>query len=305
MSKEIKKNLAHSIFQLLYNQAKAQKVDFNLLLSRYGMERFLYRLSVSRYCDVFILKGASLFLAWKGQNYRVTRDIDLLGLETPDKQELIKAFHHICGIDCKKDGITFDPDSLKVEEIREGQKYDGFRVTLTGFLQKAKIPLQVDIGFGDIITPDPEQIEYPTLLDGTKLMIKAYPRYSMLAEKLEAIIHLGLANSRMKDFYDICLLSTLFSYDGKILHKAVKNTLHRRGTIPPIDLPYAFTSAFYEDAQKQLQWKAFIEKTNPEFKITDLASAVSIITRFLSPILISLQKNTSFDLVWCPEEGWV
>ncbi len=305
MSKEIKKNLAHSIFQLLYNQAKAQNEDFNLLLSRYGMERFLYRLSISRYSDVFILKGASLFLAWRGQNYRVTRDIDLLGLETPDKQELIKAFHHICSIDCKNDGISFDPDSLKVEEIREGQKYDGFRVTLTGFLQKAKIPLQVDIGFGDIITPDPEQIEYPTLLDGAKLILKAYPRYSMLAEKLEAIIALGLANSRMKDFYDICLLSTLFSYDGKILHKAVKNTMQRRGTFAPNFPPFAFTSAFYENVQKQLQWKAFTEKNNPEPKIADLASAVSIISRFLSPILTSLQTEVSFEQVWDPGKGWV
>lgn len=204
---QIKKNLAHSIFQRLLNRAKSNKEDFNLLLSRYGMERFLYRLSVSPHNDRFILKGASLFLVWKGQNYRVTRDADLLGLGISDIKQLADLFREVCHVEFQGDGMIYMPESLNAEEIREDQEYDGVRITLIGMLNQARIPLQIDIGFGDAITPAPEQIEYPTLFDAPPPLLKAYPRYTLVAEKVEAMIKLGLANSRMKDFYDIWLLS--------------------------------------------------------------------------------------------------
>jgi len=209
-----KKNLAHSIFQRLLNRAKNNKEDFNLLLSRYGMERFLYRLSVSPHNDRFILKGASLFLVWKGQNYRVTRDADLLGFGNSDVEQLADLFRDICRVEFQGDGMLYLPESLSAEEIREDQAYDGVRITLVGMLNQARIPLQVDIGFGDVITPAPEQVEYPALFDAPPPILNAYPRYTLVAEKLEAMVKLGLANSRMKDFYDIWLLSRLFSFEG-------------------------------------------------------------------------------------------
>jgi hypothetical protein len=156
MTRNKNKNLGHSVFQRLLNLAKANKEDFNLLLSRYGMERFLYRLSISPHTDRFILKGASLFLVWKGQNYRVTRDADLLGLGDSDLGHLADIFKNICRLKCPQDdGMVYLPESLKAEEIRDDQEYDGVRVTLTGLLNQARIPLQIDIGFGDAVTPAP------------------------------------------------------------------------------------------------------------------------------------------------------
>jgi hypothetical protein len=304
LSKEIIKNIAHSIFQRLLNRARANQEDFNLLLSRYGIERFLYRLSVSSYVDRFVLKGASLFLAWKGQNYRVTRDADLLGFGSPNLENLAGIFRDICGVDCQSDGMIYNSETLKVQEIREGHEYDGIRVTLVGLLNKARIPLQIDIGFGDAITPAPEDIEYPTLLDAPSPKLKAYPRYTLVAEKLETMVHRGLANSRMKDFYDIWLLSTLFPFDGNILRTAIENTFNRRGTTIPVGTPFAFTPDFYKDHQKQVQWKAFTRKAQPNVQVGDLPTIIGEIYRFLQPVLNSFQSDSSYESKWLPTQVW-
>lgn len=218
MSRDDKRNMAHSVFQRLLNKARANKVDFNLVLSRYGMERFIYRLSISPHQERFILKGASLFLVWKGQNFRVTRDADFLGFGDPAPAQLQDVFQSICQQQCPQDdGMIYLPDSVKAEAIREDQEYDGVRITLMGKLGNARIPLQIDIGFGDAITPKAENIEYPILLDHPAPHLKAYPRYTLIAEKFEAMVRLGIANSRMKDFFDIWLLSQLFEFDGSVL----------------------------------------------------------------------------------------
>ncbi len=304
MSRSSKKNISHSIFQRLLNRAKSNKEDFNLLLSRYGMERFLYRLSISQYYDQFILKGASLFLVWREQNYRVTRDADFLAFGNPDMELLAKVFRVVCGIECQEDGMVYLPDSLKAVEIRKGQQYEGIRITLIGLLHQARIPLQIDIGFGDAITPAPEDIRYPTLFDGPTPKLKAYPRYTLVAEKLETMVKLGIANSRMKDFYDIWLLARIFSFQGDILQKAVKNTFNRRCTPLPSSTPYALTSAFYESLQKQWQWKAFIKKSRPEVRAGDLANVILDISGFLLPVLESLQLDIPFENMWLPYQGW-
>jgi len=299
-----KKNIAHSIFQRLLNRAKTNKEDFNLMLSRYGMERFLYRLSVSPYNDRFILKGASLFLVWKGQNYRVTRDADLLGFGNSDIEQLADLFRDICRIEFQRDGMSYLPESLNAEDIREDQEYDGVRITLVGMLDKARIPLQVDIGFGDAITPAPEQIEYPTLFDVPPPLLKAYPRYTLMAEKVEAMVKLGLANSRMKDFYDIWLLSRFFSFNGNVLRKALENTFYRRRTTLPVATPFAFTPAFYEDPQKTVQWTAFVKKSKLDISVGDLSAVIADIAVFLVPVIESLQSNVPFDNAWAPDRGW-
>ena len=299
-----KKNLAHSIFQRLLNRAKNNNENFNLLLSRYGMERFLYRLSVSPHNDRFILKGASLFLVWKGQNYRVTRDADLLGFGNSDVEQLADLFRDICRVEVQGDGMIYLPESLSAEEIREDQAYDGVRITLVGMLNQARIPLQVDIGFGDAITPAPEQVEYPALFDAPPPLLKAYPRYTLVAEKVEAMVKLGLANSRMKDFYDIWLLSRLFSFDGNVLRKALENTFDRRRTTFPSSTPFTFTAAFYKDPQKTVQWTAFIKKSKPDIPVGDLSAVIADIAVFLAPVIESLQSNAPFEDAWVPDQGW-
>ncbi|MDR3211990.1 MAG: nucleotidyl transferase AbiEii/AbiGii toxin family protein [Planctomycetota bacterium] len=299
-----KKNLAHSIFQQLLNRAKTNKEDFNLLLSRYGMERFLYRLSVSPHKDRFILKGASLFLVWKGQNYRVTRDADFLAFGNADIGKLADVFRDICRAEFQGDGMIYLPDSVSAEDIRADQEYNGVRITLVGMLNQARIPLQIDIGFGDAITPAPEQIEYPTFFEAPPLLLQAYPRYTMVAEKVEAMVKLGLANSRMKDFYDLWLVSRLFTFEGNVLRNAVENTFDRRRTTFPASIPFAFTPAFYTDPQKTVQWTAFVKKSKPDIPVGDLSSVINDLAVFLVPVIESLQSKASFDSEWVPDQGW-
>ena len=298
-------NRGHSVFQRLLNRARESGDDFNLLLVRYGVERFMYRLSISPFKESFILKGASLFLVWRGQNYRVTRDVDLLGYGDPDPERLLGVFRAVCEIGCHEDdGIDYDLDSLKVEGIREGQEYDGVRVTLNCLLHQARIPLQIDIGFGDAVIPAPELIEYPTLFGGPPPVLKAYPRYTLVAEKLEAMVKLGLANSRMKDFYDLWVVSKIFSFDGELLRSAIAQTFARRRTAFPVSRPFALTPAFSEDHQKQVQWAAFIRKSKPEMQPGDLAAVVRAISDFAFPVIESIQQDRPFSDEWLPNQGW-
>lgn len=300
-----KKNIAHSIFQRLLDRARSDRVDFNLLLSRYGMERFLYRLSISPHGDRFVLKGASLFLVWKGQSYRVTRDADLLGFGDPSPELLTEIFRDVCRVKFQGDGMIYPSGSVKTAAIREEQEYDGVRVTLDGFLNQARIPLQIDIGFGDAITPSPDNIEYPTLFAAPPPRLKAYPRYTLVAEKLEAMVRLGLANSRMKDFYDLWLVSRLFSFEGSVLRKALENTFARRRTTLPASAPIAFTPVFHGDSQKRTQWSAFVRKSRPDAAVDDLAAIVVEISIFLLPVIESLQSDAPFESVWMPIRGWL
>ena len=174
MNQDKKKSVAHVIFYELRSIAKTNYEDFSLLLARYGMERLLYRLSISPYNERFILKGASLFLVWKGQSYRVTKDADLLGFGNPDIEQLAETFRSICSIEFPDDGMVYLPETLKAEKISEAQEYEGVQIKLTGLFNDARIPLQIDIGFGDIVTPAPESIEYPTLLSIPPPLLRAY-----------------------------------------------------------------------------------------------------------------------------------
>lgn len=305
MSRNEKRNIAHSVFQRLLNQAKADKIDFNLLLSRYGMERFIYRLSISPHSERFILKGASLFLVWKGQNYRVTRDADFLGFGNPAPPRLKELFQNVCQQECPADdGMKYLPDTVTAEAIREDQEYDGVRITLTGLLGNARIPLQIDIGFGDAITPEPEEIEYPVLLDAPAPHLKAYPRYTLVAEKFEAMVRLGIANSRMKDFFDIWLLTQLFGFDGATLAHAISNTFERRETPLPAEPPLAFTPEFHGDEKKQVQWNAFIRKSKPDVETDSLSAVIAEISGFLMPVLESRLTGNPFNKNWTPQKGW-
>ena len=305
MIQRTSQNIGHSAFQRLLNYARSHGEDFNFLLFRYGIERFLYRLSVSPYADKFVLKGASLFLAWKGQNYRVTKDVDLLGSGPADSEHIIMVFKELCRSTIDPvESLEFIPDSIQVVPIREGQAYEGIRVTLQATLFNARIPLQVDIGFGDAITPEPTRIEYPTLLDDPPPKILAYPRYTMVAEKTEAMVHLGMVTSRMKDFYDIWLMSQIFEFDGAILCNALRNTFERRSTLLPGSLPIAFSNEFRIDTQKQTQWQAFLRKSKPDDAPKDFQVVIEKIAAFLKPVLFVAQIEKPFKSFWPPGGPW-
>ena len=224
------KNISASVREKLRNIARQRNADFGLVLVKYGLERILFRLSRSAYHDVFVLKGALLFELWTGQQYRPTRDADFLARGENSPERLFRIFRELCSVETEPDGLRFDPDTVTAERIAEDADYEGVRVSFTAYLERAKIPIQIDIGFGDAVTPPPVENNYPTLLGSTAPRLLTYPRKTVVAEKLEAMVKLGIANSRMKDFYDMEVLSRTFSFGGKSLREAIHNTFERRGT---------------------------------------------------------------------------
>ena len=261
MTNPAPKNISASVREKLRNIARQRNADFGLILVKYGLERILFRLSRSAYHDVFVLKGALLFELWTGQQYRPTRDADFLARGENSPERFFRIFRELCSVETEPDGLRFDPDTVTVERIAQDADYEGVRVSFTAYLERAKIPIQIDIGFGDAVTPPPVENNYPTLLGSTAPRLLTYPRETVVAEKLEAMVKLGIANSRMKDFYDMEVLCRTFSFDGKSLRDAIRNTFKRRGTELPLDgTPLAFTLDFYEDVNKVRQWIAFSEK---------------------------------------------
>lgn len=286
--KEIK-NAGHSVYSKLLNISKIKTEDFSYILNRYGAERFLYRLSVSQYSQKFLLKGASLFLVWQKNSFRVTRDTDLLGIGEYTLERLIEIFKEICLIETvQDDGIEFLPETVIGMPIRAEMEYGGFRINLEGRVHSAKVTLQMDIGFGDIVIPSPEKVSYPALLDFEAPVLSAYTRYTVVAEKFEAIVRLGIANSRIKDFYDLWVLKNSFEFSPEILQKAIAETFKRRKTQIPNSIPVAFTPKFYDDPQKTAQWKAFVKKTKAETGNSSFAQIVSEISAFIMLVIRSI-----------------
>lgn len=228
MSKESPTNVAASVKQRLLNRARTQKEDFNLLLTKYALERVLYRISQSSHKDAFVLKGALLFELWTEQTHRPTRDADFLSNGESSLERFQKIFQEICKMDVHDDGLRFDDASVKVERIKEDQDYEGIRATFLGYLETSRLPVQIDIGFGDAITPAPIETSFPTLLENPAPVLLVYPRETVIAEKFEATVKLGIANTRMKDFHDLRTLSLLFAFDGAVLSTALQRTFERR-----------------------------------------------------------------------------
>ena len=248
------RNRAASVRARLLNKARADGVDFQLLLTRYGLERLLYRLSVSRERDNFLLKGALLFDLWFDVPLRPTRDIDLLGFGLAEIPLLVAAFEGMCAIEVD-DGMAFDSASIRADEIRKEANYAGIRLTLTGMIDGARCPVQVDVGYGDAVTPAPESARYPVMFgDMPAPTLRVYPRYTVVAEKLEAIISLGMANSRMKDFFYLWVIVRNADLDRDILVQAVEATLNRRGTRKPLGIPIGLSEQFSSDRHKLMQW---------------------------------------------------
>ncbi|HIK12393.1 MAG TPA: nucleotidyl transferase AbiEii/AbiGii toxin family protein [Oscillatoriaceae cyanobacterium M33_DOE_052] len=298
------RNLAASVRQRLLNLAKEQTEDFQAILTRYVLERLLYRLSQSPYRDRFILKGAILFSVWSNQPHRATRDIDLLGYGDNTIQNLQQIFQDICRLEVEEDGLEFQAETVKGTTIKEKQEYGGVRVNLTAIMEKARIPIQIDIGCGDAVTPAPVEEELPTLLKFPCPKLRIYPRETVIAEKFHAMVTLGIANSRMKDFYDIWFLAQNFPFSGVTLSQAIKATFDRRTTKLPARIPLALTLEFAEDAAKLAQWQAFLKKGKLTANPLNLSEVIAIIDKFLMPPNRALVLGESFNYMWLPGGNW-
>lgn len=254
------RNLAASIRARLKQHADASKQDFNLTLTQYGLERLLYRLSISSHAPTYLLKGALLFSLWYDHPHRPTRDADLLGFGPDDIDTAVAAFREVSQIETE-DGVEFEPDSVRGSEIRKEAGYGGIRIDLRAKLDGARIALQVDIGFGDAVTPGPESVSYPVLLhDLPAPQLRAYPKYTVVAEKFHAVCLLGMANTRMKDYFDLWVLLTEDTLDPVSLHRAIEATFARRQLAIPAATPAGLSDTFAQDVVKQRQWSAFISK---------------------------------------------
>lgn len=247
---------ADSIKARLRNLAEKEKKPYDYLLMHYFIERLLYRISISQYVDGFILKGGLLLYTIFEQDARATRDIDFLARSIGNSLEELKSiFAEICIIEAG-DAVRYDPSSIAVIRIKEDADYEGVRVKLSGYLDKSCRVLQLDIGFGDAVVPKPVTMEYPSLLDMERPVLKAYSKESVIAEKFEAMIYLAEANSRMKDFYDVYTLANAFDFDGRVLYEAIRQVFERRGT-PLMKEPVVFSAEFAVIKAKHTQWGAF------------------------------------------------
>lgn len=296
------RNMAASVRARLLNRARETRQDFNLVLTRHALERLLYRLSVSPHADQFLLKGALLFDLWFGIPHRPTRDADFLGLGPAELPHLKGVFKEICAIDTG-DGVMFRPDTVQAAEIRKEANYAGVRVTLLGLIDGARCPIQVDIGFGDAVTPEPEDVQYPVMLpefDAPKLRV--YPRYTVVAEKLEALASLGIANSRMKDYFDLWILSRYTDFDGDTLRRAIRATFDRRKTALPTDAPFGLSDGFAQDTQKQTGWQAFLGKNKIE--ALSLEDVVATLRNFLLPVITAANADTHHPKHWQAGGPW-
>lgn len=275
-------NLAASIRQRLLNRARQEQVPFDAVLNRFGRERLLYRIGISAYRDRFLLKGAMLFALWYDMPHRPTRDMDLLGFGPGELFVLERVFREITQQQVD-DGLVFS-ETVTAAEIRKEANYAGARVTLLATLEQARIPLQVDIGFGDPVTPDAEQIDYPVLLDDLNPpRLGAYPVYTVIAEKLQAIVSLGMVNSRLKDYFDLQVLLMREELDEQVLAEAVRRTFAVRSTPMPQQVPLGLSNEFGEDPDKQAQWRAFLQRN--ELAEVPLPAVVSQIREGLVPVL--------------------
>jgi len=296
-------DLAASVRARLLNKAKAEQQDFNLVLTRYALERLLYRLGRSGHAERFLLKGALLFDLWFDIPHRPTRDADLLGFGPADIPRIEAVFRDLCAGCVPDDGIRFQAETIRTLEIRKEANYAGLRVTLVGLLAGARCPVQVDVGFGDAVTPAPELVDYPAMLPELPApRLHAYPRYTVVAEKLEALVSLGIANSRMKDFFDLWVLARQADFDGDILTQAIRATCDRRATPLPKGVPFGLTEDFAQDRQKLTQWQAFLNKN--ALDPVALTEVLDLLRRFLMPPLNAAGDRTSLVGHWESGGAW-
>lgn len=284
------RDMAASVRGRLMNQSKQSKRPFQELLTYFAMERFLFRLSQSPHADRFVLKGALMFAVWGAPQSRATRDIDLLAHAENSVDSMTEMMRSVCEQSVAEDGIVFLPETVKGIVIKEDADYEGVRVTFVATIQNARIPMQIDIGFGDVIHPSATAIVYPGMLDFETAELSGYPRETVIAEKFEAMTQLGQLNSRMKDFYDILILSRQFDFDGENLCTAIEKTFGNRGTKIQTD-PIGLSVAFSEDPSKQAQWSGFLRKSKLSMPSISLAEVAKELREFLLPITDAIVRG--------------
>ncbi len=303
MNKRRVTNVAASVRQRLQNVARSTNRPFQEVLQYYAMERFLYRLAQSPHADRFVLKGALMFHVWGAPTSRPTKDIDLLGRMENTTAALTEVMRDICGQDVEADGLVFDPQSVAAVVIKEDADYEGVRVTFRGSLENARIAMQIDIGFGDVMYPGPEMTEYPTILEYAAPRLRGYARETAIAEKFEAMVKLGLLNSRMKDFYDIWVLSRQFDFEGAELASAIAKTFAHRGTtVTP--QPTAFSKDFATDSTKVMQWQAFLRKSRLNDAPAELGKVIGAVAAFLTSPAEAICGDHSFTETWRAPGPW-
>jgi hypothetical protein len=291
------KNLAASIRERLRQRAAAGNRPFDEVLTYFAIERFLFRLSKTLHRDRFVLKGALMLPIWGTTIARATRDIDLLGRGSPTPSEIVALIADCIAVAIPPDGLIFDPTSIKAGEIREHERYGGIRATFLAHLERARIHMQVDVGLGDVVTPGVVAIKYPVLLELPAPELSGYPVETTIAEKLEAIVDLGLANSRMKDFFDLWSLLADLELDGATIVKAVGATFGRRGTAIPAEPPIGLTAEFASDRDKVAQWSAFVRRLRIQNPPT-LVAVVERIAKFAMPVFVAIITNTGHPARW-------
>ncbi|HNS51804.1 MAG TPA: nucleotidyl transferase AbiEii/AbiGii toxin family protein [Anaerolineae bacterium] len=296
-------NLPASVHQRLLNNARATERPFNEVLQRFALERFLYRVGHSPFSRRFVLKGAMMLTAWRVPSARPTRDIDLLGHMENSVDQVVSAVEAICQEDVPGDGLRFDAASIVGERIVEAADYSGVRVRFTAYLGNARIPMRIDVGFGDPLVPGPTLVRLPVILDFPPPEVQGYSRESAIAEKYHAMVTLGQLNSRMKDFYDIWSLTAHFAFEGAILAQAISKTFQSRGI--PLSLhPTAFSDAFAQSREKQIQWEAFRRRLLRETTPATLREVVQVVASFLAPVTEALVAGLPFEQRWEPGSGW-
>lgn len=297
--------LTASVRTKLARVARAEETTTEEIIVRYARERLLYRLAESPYRDRFVLKGAALFYLWSEEPHRPTRDIDLLGFGSLEATQVRDIFREVTGFSVEPDGLLFDIESVEAEEIREDSEYGGVRVKLYAYLGKARARIQVDVGIGDAITPDPLPATYPTVLPGFPAPeLRVYPRETVVAEKLQTIVKLGVINSRMKDYFDLYVLSREYGFAGRSLCRAIRATFARRETPVPETLPLGLSHSFAADITKQTQWRQFVARAQLASGDRPLALVVESLEDFLWPPLKAVAQDLQLDKDWPPGGPW-
>lgn len=297
-------NVAASVRARLLNKARAEERPFAELLQYYAMERFLYRLSESPHRDRFVLKGALMFSIWGGPATRATKDIDLLSSRTEGVNALVGVVSECLQTSVPSDGLTFDAGSVTGEEIRIDAEYNGVRVRFRGTLGSARVSVQVDFGFGDVVTPEAELLQFPTLLDLPPPTLAMYTPETTIAEKLEAMVALGEANTRLKDFLDIWVLARGRDFAGPVFADAIRGTFQRRRTELPRVAPIALAPEFYESPTRKLQWAVFLRKARVVGAPQEFGDVAEEIRSFIGPVLDSLASGSDFDARWPAGGPW-
>jgi hypothetical protein len=297
------KNVAASVHDRLLRLAKDSGRPFGEVLQYFAMERFLYRLSVSPQRDRFVLKGALMLRTWDAPLARPTMDIDLLGRMDNAASAVAAAMKDCLAVDVPRDGLSFDPESVEAQQIALDAAYTGVRVRFTGRLgERTRLAMQVDVGFGDPIVPGPVDVRFPVLLDFDPPVLLGYTPETTVAEKFQAMVELDLANSRMKDFYDLWMLAGTRGFDGATLARALEATFRNRRTPLPQGLPTALGSAFSGDEGKQVQWRAFLRKGR--LGSASLADVTAVIARLVMPVSEAVALGRRFEGGWVAGRGW-